>query len=519
MTKLPWWLALALSVTAGVLLRCAFPGVGLWWLAPVGIALWCWTLLGRAFWAGSLVSLAGSYAFWLTLVHWTSLYLGAIPWVALATVMSLSMALGGGLVAWLMLWIPRLWPGPVSRFVLTPTAVASAWVAREWVASTWPYGGFSWGRIAMSQTEGWFAESLSWFGATGLSWFIVALSALLVQLLRPGTGLRARAARWATAGLVAVTTVLALLPVWAVGSAGTVRVLAVQGGADASLFTSLPAGEVFNAHIAETERHTGERVDVVLWPENAADIDPTRSSAAAEALTRLADRMAAPLVVGAVTERDGAFFNSSLLWQPGVGLSNWIDKAHPVPFAEYMPDRAFWRPFAPDLIDMVGRDYQAGTGPNVLTVAGTRAGVAICFDIAYDELLRQMLDGGAELIFAQSNNADFGRTDESLQQLEIARMRAIESGRAVVNISTVGVSAVIDGSGRTIDDVPAWTPASLTVDVNRASGQTLATMLSPTLVPLAVGFAPALVGLVLLHRASRRYQTRRAANATRPAAR
>ena len=137
------------------------------------------------------------------------------------------------------------------------------------------------------------------------------------------------------------------------------------------------------------------------------------------------------------------------------------DKVHPVPFAEYMPDRAFWRPFAPELIDLVSRDYEIGTRSNVFDINGILAGLAICFDIADDQLIREMIDSKAEIILAQTNNADFGRTDESVQQLAIARIRAIEAGRTVVNISTVGSSAIIAPDGSTIDSLPTWEPGAM----------------------------------------------------------
>ncbi|WFR66219.1 nitrilase-related carbon-nitrogen hydrolase [Curtobacterium flaccumfaciens] len=130
----------------------------------------------------------------------------------------------------------------------------------------------------------------------------------------------------------------------------------------------------------------------------------------------------------------------------------------------------------------------AGTKPNVLSVAGVRAGIAICFDIVDDGLTTDMARGGAQVILAQTNNADFDGTDENLQQLEIARMRAIETGRSLVNISTVGASQVIDPSGRTIDRVPAYTATSMITDVPLGTSTTPATVASGSLVlVLALG--------------------------------
>src|SRR5690606_19636953 len=109
----------------------------------------------------------------------------------------------------------------------------------------------------------------------------------------------------------------------------------------------------------------------------------------------------------------------------------------------YVPNREFWSLFAPELIGLIQRDYTPGTRDAVFDVGEATVSVNICFDIVDDRLIRGSVHDGAQAIFAQTNNADFGRSDETVQQLAIARIRAIETGRTVVNISTVGVSAVI----------------------------------------------------------------------------
>lgn len=502
--RVPWWWAVLLMLTSGFTLRLAFPEPGLWWAAPIAIVVWLTALNGRGFWAGSALSLLGGVAFWLSLIHWLTLYLGPLPWAALGVLMAVYMAVAGGAIAWLMRWVPRLWPGELARLLGVPALVASIWVAREWFAMTWPYGGFSWGRIAMSQTEGLFAALLSWLGATGLSWLIVALATLAFQLLAtlPTPNARRlgrfRLNPWWWLAFLAVGA--AAVPLWPTQTAGDMRVLAVQGGVDASLFTDLPPGSVLAAQANATLKFRGADPDVVVWPENGADVDPLRSGASAAVLNTLSEQFDAPLLVGTITVRDDMYFNSSLLWRSPAGLIDWYDKARPVPFAEYMPDRALWRPFAPDLIDLIGRDYQAGTRSNVLDIDGVRSGVAICFDIAFDEQLASMMQGGAQIIFAQTNNADFGHTDESVQQLAIARMRALESGRVVVNISTVGSSAIIGADGRSIDELPTWTPGGMLQTVPLATGATAATIVGGPLSVLAVGFGVAGLLLALLLR-------------------
>jgi apolipoprotein N-acyltransferase len=380
-----------------------------------------------------------------------------VPWLALAVLESLFFAVGMGLIAVVLRVGPALWPTPLGRLGMVPIVVAGLWTAREAISAVWPYGGFAWGRVALSQSESPFNSLVAWVGMSGLSFLMVWLAALCLQLLRE-TEL---AVFIRSAIAVTAVAVLLVVPAWPTLSAGTTRIAAVQGASDAGLFAQYSPGQILNDHTSATLPLIGEDVDLVVWPENGSDIDPTRFPEAAKVLDYISEAMDTPVVAGTITARNGSFYNTSLLWEAGKGAVDWYDKVHPVPFAEYMPDREFWRPFAPALIDLVARDYAIGTRGNVFDIEAIRAGIAICFDIADDQLVKEMVDGRANIILAQTNNADFGRTDESVQQLAIARLRAIEAGRTVVNISTVGSSAIITPDGATLDDLPTWVPGAM----------------------------------------------------------
>ncbi|HAG63193.1 MAG TPA: hypothetical protein DCL70_04005 [Kocuria sp.] len=192
--------------------------------------------------------------------------------------------------------------------------------------------------------------------------------------------------------------------------------------------------------------------------------------------------MHAPLVIGAVTQRGDEYFNSSLVWQTGgEGPVQTYDKRHPVPFGEYVPDRGFWRQFAPDLIDLIQREYTPGTATPAVTVDGVTVGLAICFDVIYDDVVRDGAQAGAEVFMFQTNNADFRGTDENLQQLAFARVRAIEAGRSVVNLSTVGTSQVIAPDGATLDALPEGEPGAMVTDVPLRTGLTPAMVIGAPL--------------------------------------
>ena len=116
-----------------------------------------------------------------------------------------------------------------------------------------------------------------------------------------------------------------------------------------------------------------------------------------------------------------------------------------MPFAEYIPLRPIARLVSKD-VDLVQRDFVAGDRPGNLTVGPARVGDVICFEVAYDGLIDDVAHD-SEMIVVQTNNATFGRSNETWQQLAMGRLRAIEHGRPVLVAATSGVSAVIDPDG------------------------------------------------------------------------
>lgn len=221
--------------------------------------------------------------------------------------------------------------------------------------------------------------------------------------------------------------------------------------------------------------------DLVIWPENASDIDPTRNGDAAVVIQEAVDRVGVPVVVGTLLEEPvGRLSNTSIVWGPSTGEApgpgQQYVKRHPAPFGEYIPYRSFFRTFS-DKVDLVRRDFVAGSASPVLTAAGIRLGDIICFEVAYDDLVRDAVRDGGQVLVVQTNNATFGFTDESVQQLAMSRLRAVETGRAVVHISTVGVSAMIAPDGSTGQRSSLFTPDLLEADLPLRTEQTLATRL------------------------------------------
>ena len=482
--------AVVLAATGGLLIRTAFPAPAVWPLAFLGLVLVLIALRGRGFFSGILVGLVAGATLWGSLIFWLTLYLGPIPWLALCGLMTLWVGLSGGLIAMVYRWVEGL--GSWMWFGATPMVVAALWSARESLAASWPYGGFSWARLAYTQAESPFGDTVSWVGVPALSFIVAFASAGVVAIL-------VRPHRRAMIAFTSFIVVWAVIPVFPNSSSGTMTVLAAQGNSDAGLFSQYTPGEILSDHVSVTRDaladNGGKAIDVIVWPENAADIDPIRSTVSAATLDAVSREAGAPIVTGTITRTSAdEFFNSSLVWQSGSGVVAQYDKMRPVPFAEYMPDREFFHALVPDLVDLVSRDYAFGTRPNVVTVNGVRVGISICFDITDSSLTSKMIRDGAQVIFAQTNNADFGTTDENLQQLEIARIAAMESGRSVVNVSTVGTTAIIRPDGSTQARIPPYKPGYILDDVALSTVTTPAMVFSKVFELLIVVLAAA--GLV-----------------------
>ena len=477
--------AFVMAALSGFVNSAAFPALGWWPLVFIGTALMFWSLNGRRPAASFAVGLVGGFAFFGTHILWLTVYLGPVPWLALAGLQTVFFALGCMLMAFAWRAVPRFWPGSIGRLCGLPVVLACLWVLREAITSVWPYGGFSWGRLAFSQSDSPLAPLVAWLGVSGLSFVIALLSAITLQAIRIVR------VEWPIRAIVAVTAIalVALVPAFPIALSGSARVAAVQGNSDSGLFAARAPGASLDDHLKATLPIFGQKVDVVVWPENAADINPLADWRSAQTLDYVSRQMNAPLITGTITQNSqGQIFNSLLLWKDGEGSVAQYDKIHPVPFAEYLPDRSFWYPLAPSLFDLVPRDYSFGTRSNVLDINGLRAGVAICFDIVDDSLIHQMINGGAQFIVAPTNNADFGRSDEAVQQVAIARLRAIETARSVVNTSTVGVSAMFAPDGRVIAELPTFTRGALVQNVPLSTTITPAMALGRQLELLIGGF-------------------------------
>jgi apolipoprotein N-acyltransferase len=509
----PLAVAVPQVVVAGLLTRWAFPDPGWWPLAVLGPALWVIALAGRRAAPAAGLGLLYGLAFFVPLLQWSGVYVGALPWLALATLEAAYVALSSLAVA---VVAPRArWS--TRRNLLATAAVGGVWTAQEALRDRTPFGGFPWGRLGFSQADSPFGHLAAWGGvplvsfavasaAAALGWLVVAT----LPVLRPrrAAGRQLAAPATALAGLALVGFAVPL------PTSGTpVRVAGVQGDVpEPGLDFNAERRAVLDNHARGTYAlaqrvRAGEspRPDVVIWPENSSDLDPFEQVDARQVIDAAVDTIGVPVLVGAVLQRPAdRLTNASIVWTPGQGPGAMYAKRHPVPFGEYIPYRAFFRRFS-DKVDLVRRDFAPGRDPGVLRLGPVTAGVAICFEVAYDDLVRDTVRGGADLLVVQTNNATFGYTDEAVQQLAMSRLRAMEHGRAVAHISTVGVSALIEPDGRVVRSSRLFTPAVLEAQLPRRTAVTLADRLG-SWVELALSLLGGL-GVLVVGYAQRRIRS------------
>jgi len=468
--------ALLISVAGGLALYAAFPPVGAWPLAVLGPGLLVLALTGRSLRGSFGCGLAFGLALFVPLLSWL-VNEAWYAWAALAGALALIFAV--------LAIAQRL----LLRLPFWPAAVAGWWVCVEAVRDRWPYA-FPWGRLAMSQSV---APDVRWVavgGAPLLSFLVALTGAMLARaalaLLAPDLRLRSRQA-WgpALAAVVTAGLVLAggLLPVDPTGGAPTAQVAAIQGNVPRArnLPQLLNDTEVTQNHAAATLKlaaqvKAGQRPApaLVVWPENSTNLDPRQNPDIYAELAATVAAIGHPVLVGEVLQDPQR--NVGQLWVPGQGPTTLYAKRQLVPFGEYIPFRGLISSFS-SLPSLQPVDFTPGHQAVVFDVGKIKLGDVICYEVGFDNLVRSEVTAGANLLAVQSNDADFeidGQLGETEQQTAMARIRAIESDRAVVYASTTGESTIIAPDGALIAHSGVWQQAILDAPVPLVSYRTLA---------------------------------------------
>jgi apolipoprotein N-acyltransferase len=426
--------ALLLSALSGTILSAAFEPVGKWWVAPIAIAVHMYAL------SISTRKVLCSFIFGLTLnlivLHWSSTFVGSIPWVILAIGLSL-------------FYLPL---ALVSKWGIT--AYPLIYILLEEVRNRFPFGGFGWVRIAFTQADAPYAKVAAIGGATALSAAVV-LIALVIFLISQR--------KFSLLPLLPFLIVLVPVNTYVVDST---NVLMIQGNVPRmGLDFNSRAKAVFNNHFERTqiEIANNPNVDFILWPENSVDVDPFLNTDVKESL----DLIKQPLIIGAIVNKENRLLNTSILWG-GESPETYI-KQHLTPFGEYIPLRSLAR-FVSPLVDEV-EDFSPGDSGKIFEIGTIKVAPVICYELIDDALLERAAKN-SNILAVQTNSATFGMSAESAQQLSITRIRAIEHGRNIASVSTTGYSAIINSSGKILQQTSMGTADSIRAEVDLIEGQT-----------------------------------------------
>ena len=423
------------ALVAGALPVLAFPRADQWWLAFVGLVPLL--LLIRA-------AESGRDAVWRTWLGATGFVIAMHYWVVPNVGLFLVPAglfLGAFLIPWGLLgW--RLLQPPLSgrRLGSALLLLPSAWVAAEFVWS-WDRLGGPFGLLGSSQWNDRPELSLAALGGVwAVSFMLAAVNAMLAAAVVPGVGRRLRAA-----ALITVLGLVGLGPMYSVlrQDPTVVRRLHVAGVQPGVIG---PAAARFIASDRATRSLPKGRFDLVTWGESSVGVDPERHPQYVRSMVATSTMVGAELVANVdARTASGSLLKRSLLVGPSGVLAHY-DKMRLVPFGEYVPLRPVF-----DWVELVTRapteDRSRGRHLVVFESRTVTVGPLICFESAFPDMSRHLAQMGVEMILVQTSNSTFQDSWEPAQHASLAAVRAVETGRPVLQAALTGVSAAFDAEG------------------------------------------------------------------------
>ena len=427
-----------LSVIFGLITSSAFEPFAFWPSAFIGLGGWYYLLLATNLRSRIYISYLYGLSLLLTVQHWTGIYVGSTPWIALCVVQSIFFI------------IPAYFVSKKQRF--NQFSFAASYVLVELLLRTIPFTGFGWSRISFTQVDSPLASLYPLGGVVLVAFMSSAISATRTLI---------------TGFVLIVIILLSSLLTTPITDIGKVRIALIQGGvSNLGLdFNSTPQ-EVFKRHLLQTSKSIkADEVDLIVWPENAVDIDVNTIPGVADQITNLSKSLKTPILIGGVTKSFAGPQNQSILFNPD--KQQVYTKRYLTPFGEYLPLRNLSTRFSKYADEIT--DFSAGKNDLVFQVNSIKFQTQICYEIINDSFRDQV---NSDFLIVQTNNATFGDTAQLDQELNIAKVRALETGREVAYVSTTGVTSFIDSEGKVRMSLPKFTPASLIDEVKMVKGQT-----------------------------------------------
>lgn len=399
--------------------------------------------------------------------------------------------------------------------ILSPLAVAAVWSIFEWMQTLFWFG-VPWGRLSIGQAGILVtAQTASWFGCYFITFLLVSVNFLLGYAIYNTETRKLFAV--AAAGLFAFNTLsgAVLMATDGLGNSGrTVKVAAIQGNISSSQkWDSLNWFSLTTESYAKLTREAAEKgAQIVVWPETVFPVFIENSYNVSEFVSELAKECNVTLLVGTITAGDdNGQYNSIVTVMPDGSFSNEVYyKQRLVPFGEYLPWSEFISAIIPALaeVNMLENFTTAPSDYTVTSGEGAVIGSAICFDSIYEELARNSVNEGAEMIAIETNDSWFFDSAAVHMHLSQARLRAIENGRYVARAANTGISAIISSTGQIIDECPALETGYVIGDIQLREQKTLYTYVGNIIIVFAALFCATVITVDVREKIKKRRESR-----------
>ena len=455
--------ALLRAVIAGLCLAASVPPWGWWPLAFLGIAMWD-RLLRNAKPRARIVRSAVFAAAWFTPSMLWMVDLTAPGYVIAIVVFSLYVGVAG-------LAVPGRSSSPWVRWLALPAAFTLAEAAR----CTFPFGGVPLATTAMGQASGPLGQIARVLCAVGVTFAVAVIGVAL-------------SAAWERRHIVAATALAGVVALWLVAIVAptghdirTINAAVVQGGGPQGTRASeTDPRDVFDRHVEATSLVTTP-VDLVVWPENVVAVDSLLATTRENAeLSAVAKDLNTTLVAGITEVLDSSSFaNASIVYLPDGSTGGRYDKVRRVPFGEFVPLRGLIESVAGSNTGIPVRDARAGTEPAIVRTPAGDLALAISWEIFFTNRGRDGVLHGGQILLNPTNGSSYWLTQVQTQQVASSQLRAIETGRWVLQAAPTGFSAIVNPSGDVLKRTSISEQAVLQQDVMLRSGDTIATVIGP----------------------------------------
>jgi len=342
-----------------------------------------------------------------------------------------------------------------------------------------PFGGVPLATLGISQVSGPLHRTAAVGGVILLSWLTWQIGALLAR--RPSDIQIGNSHRTILKAICLILLVAGYVAPNGSSTGRSLHVVAVQGGGpQGTRAINSDPRQVVERHLRASrliKPDAENPIDLVVWPENVIDVLDFESSAELQEVTAQALRLNSAFSVG-ITEdvNQQHFTNAQVIVTPDGHVVDRYDKVRRVPFGEYMPMRSFLASLGAP-VNQVPRDALAGAGPaylDVPTASGNeRISVVISWEVFFGGRAREGIKEGSGLIINPTNGSSYTWTVLQSQQIASSRLRAMETGRWVVQVSPTGFSAFVDPSGTVHQRTSISEQAVISTDVDIRTGRTI----------------------------------------------